>query len=70
MTCGVDAALDEASALLRQVFVYAINPDNGSPMRKEIERAAEHFVDINPLTAVRRLLRKYAKSLWILTILY
>jgi len=34
-----------------EVFVYAINPDNGSPWRDEIRRVAEHFVDINPLSA-------------------
>ena len=39
--------------LTKQVFVYAINPDNGSPMRNNIEQMSEHFVNINPLSSVR-----------------
>ncbi|KAK3269766.1 hypothetical protein CYMTET_21806 [Cymbomonas tetramitiformis] len=33
-----------------EVYVYSINPNNGSPMRDKIEQAAEHFIDINPMT--------------------
>ena len=34
-----------------QVFVYAINPDNGSPWRDKIQSVAEHFVDVHALSA-------------------
>ena len=33
------------------MFVYAINPDNGSPWRDKIQSVAEHFVDVHALSA-------------------
>lgn len=32
-----------------EVFAYSYGPDDGSPMRRRLERAFEHFVDIRPL---------------------
>lgn len=34
-----------------QVFCYAINPDSGSAVRAATAAAAEHFVDVNALSA-------------------
>jgi hypothetical protein len=33
-----------------EVFVYAINPNNGSPWRNKIEGVSEHFIDINAMS--------------------
>lgn len=34
-----------------EVFVYALNPSDGSKARRRIENEAEHFRDLGALTA-------------------
>jgi protein O-GlcNAc transferase len=49
-----------------EVFAYSYGPDDGSPMRRRLAQAFEHFVDIRPLSHAQAAQRIHADAINIL----
>ena len=49
-----------------EVFAYSYGPDDGSPMRRRLERAFDRFVDIRPLSHAQAAQRIHADEIDIL----
>src|SRR5437660_4336739 len=49
-----------------EVFAYSYGPDDGSAMRRRLERAFEHFIDIRPLSHAQAAQRIHADAVDIL----